>query len=155
MKKALIGVALLALALPLVAQEGPVVDRAKQEITRFLGLGEAQVTKWDELLATREDAVGALKEQVKGLEEQLRALLGQPAPDAATVGALVIQLKGLRDQIEAANHTYLEGFEAVLTQEQTTKLNAMRHAARLEPLVPAFRLFGLVPPPGVQQPPAQ
>ena len=153
MKKVLIGVALLTLALPLVAQEHPVLDRARQEVINFLALEETQVTKWDELLAAREAAVTPLREQVKGLEEQLKTLLGQEIPDAAAVGALVIQIKGLQEQIQAAKQTYLDGFEAVLTADQTGKLNAVRRAARIEPLIPAFRLFGLVHPSGVQQPP--
>ena len=121
------------------------VDRAQHEVATFLGLDESQVTAWDELIEARVETVEGLQAQIEPLEEQLVALLAQPTPDAAAVGALVIQIKGLRDQVRAANEAYQDGFEGLLTEEQSGKLGAVRRAARLEPLVPAFRLLRLVP----------
>jgi hypothetical protein len=150
MRRAVVAtIVVLALVAPLHAQQGPIANQGQQQVVRFLGLDEQQVTKWNELLDARGQAVKALRDQIKGLEEQLRAELAKATPDAAVVGGLVIQIKGLRDQIEPANQAYLDGFEAMLTEEQAGKLGAVRRAARLEPLLPAFRLFGLVPPPEV------
>ena len=151
MRKLVIVVATLLLAVPLLAQEGQVADRAQQQVIRVLALETQQVTQWDELLASRETAVKGFAEEIKGLEEQLRAELAKATPDPATVGALVIEIKGLRVQIEAANQTYVEGFEGLLTEEQTGKLQGVRRAARIEPVLPAFRLLGLLPPPEVVQ----
>ncbi len=145
MRRVLVLMAVLSLAVPVVAQERPVVDRAEREVAAFLGLEESQVTAWEGLLETRGAAVKALQEEMDPLEEQLAALLGQTSPDPAAVGALVIQVKGLKEEIRAANDAYQDGFEALLTEEQAGKLGVVRRAARLEPIVPAFRLLGLVP----------
>ncbi len=119
---------------------------AKQAITEFLGLTEDQVAQWDALLAAREDAVAPLREQLKSTGEQLKELLNGPSPDPGAVGTLVISGQTLGEGIQAAHEVYVDGFEAMLTPEQKGKLGAVRRAARLAPLVPAFGVFGLLPP---------
>ena len=134
------------LALPAVGQEGPIAGGAKNEVIQFLGLTADQVAGWDGLIATREQTVPPLREQLKGVREQIRGLLDQPTPDPTAVGALVIQADGLKDQIEAGEKSYLDGFEGLLGLDQLAKLHFMRRAEKAVPLLPAFRLFGLVPP---------
>jgi hypothetical protein len=130
-----------------VADEGaPDHPKAKQAVTEFLSLVADQVTQWDGLLAAREAAVAPLAEQLKSTEEQLNELLNGDTPDPSAVGTLVISGKTLREGIQAANRTYIEGFEAMLTVDQKGKLGAVRRAARLAPVVPAFGVFGLLPP---------
>ena len=145
-RKALLWVVMLVVAMPVVAQEHPLADRAKGEVIRFLALTPEQVTEWDGLLTTRHDALVPLREQLRAVEEQLRGLLEQPSPDPTAVGNLVLQGKGLKDQIETANKAYLDGFEGMLGAEQNAKLHFLRRAERAEPLFPPFRLFGLLPP---------
>jgi Spy/CpxP family protein refolding chaperone len=124
----------------------PEFPRAKQAITEFLALGEGQVAEWDALLAAREAAVAPLREQLRSTEEQLRELLEGDNPDPNAVGTLVISGKTLREGMQAAHKTYVDGFEAMLTPDQKGKLGAVRRAARLAPLLPAFGIFGLIPP---------
>ena len=57
----------------------------------------------------------------------------------------MLKAKALREQIAAANQVYVDGFDALLTMEQRTKLAFLRRAERAGPLFPAFRLFGLLP----------
>lgn len=128
------------------ADEGaPDHPKAKQTVTEFLALTADQVAQWDELLAAREAAVAPLAEQLKSTEEQLRELL-KGDPDPSAVGTLVISGKTLREGIQDANRTYVDGFEAMLTMDQKGRLGAVRRAARLAPVLPAFGLFGLLPP---------
>ena len=122
--------------------------RAKAAIGEFLALTENQVAEWDALLAAREEAVAPLREQLLATEEQLRELLQSENPDPGAVGTLVLSGKTLREGIGATHRTYVEEFEAMLTNEQKGKLGAVRRAARLAPLVPAFGAFGLLPLPG-------
>ncbi|MFH1176368.1 MAG: Spy/CpxP family protein refolding chaperone [Acidobacteriota bacterium] len=145
MKRAVLAMMLLALAVPALADETPEQPRGKEAIIRYLSLTDAQVEQWDALIESREATVSALREQLRGVEEQLRDLLKGENPDAQAVGALVISGRNLREQIEEANKAYLEGFEALLTREQAARLAGMRRVARLAPLVPAFVHFGLVP----------
>ena len=53
--------------------------------------------------------------------------------------------KTLREGIGEAHMTYVRGFEALLALEQKGRLGALRRAERLQPLFPAFRVFGLLP----------
>jgi len=121
--------------------------RAREVVIQFLGLTPDQMTAWDALLETRKAAVEPLREDLQATEKDLRDLLQGDNPDPAAVGALVLKAKALREQIAAANQAYVDGFDALLAAEQRTKLAFLRRAERAEPLFPAFRLFGLLPPP--------
>ncbi len=121
--------------------------RAREAVIKFLGLASDQVASWDALLAARKVAVEPLQEVLQATEKELQGLLQADNPDPAAVGKLVLKAKELREQIGAAHKAYVEGFEAMLTAEQKNKLAFLRRAERAAPLVPAFRLFGLLPPP--------
>ncbi len=136
----------VAVAVPVLAQEGPIRERGMEAVARFLALTPEQVDQWKGLLETQEAALTPLREQLRATEEQLAGLLRSDNPDATAVGTLVLQGKGLREQMGAVHRAYLEGFDALLTPEQAQRLAAIRRAERLEPLFPAFRMFGLLPP---------
>ncbi|KDA53455.1 hypothetical protein EG19_04410 [Thermoanaerobaculum aquaticum] len=138
--------ALLFLAFPVAAQESEELPfpQAREAVARFLQLTPEQVTQWEALLTTLRETVAPLEEQLRGLEGQLAELLKQENPDAAAVGALVIQIKGVREAIAQAHRQYVNGFEAMLTSEQTAKLRFIRQAERVMPLIPAFRAVQLV-----------
>ena len=143
-KKVLGVVAVLALVLPVAAQETPVVDHAHVTVVNVLQLTPEQVTAWDALLTTRKEAVTPLREDLGDVLGQLKALLDEPDPDAEDVGNLTIQAKDLRDQIHAANVAYLEGFQSLLDEEQATKLAFLRRADKVRKVLPAFKVFGLI-----------
>ena len=146
MRKVLLTVVIAALALPVLGQDGVILETPRDAVIRFLALTPDQATAWDALVAVREQAVPPLRDQLTGLEEQIKGLLAQPGPDPSAVGALVIQAAGVRRQLEAARGAYVGGFEAMLAADQLARLNFMRRAERAAPLVPAFRLAGLLPP---------
>ena len=155
----------LALAVPALAQQGqgqgrgprPEIamagaqagdldgSRAREVVVRFLGLTAEQVTAWDALLETRKAAVEPLRTELQATEKELAELLKGENPDATAVGTLVLEAKALREQIAAANEAYVDGFEALLTEEQKGKLAFLRRAERAQEMFPAFRLFGLLP----------
>ena len=62
------------------------------------------------------------------------------------MGSLVLQAHGVRDQIRAAESAYVDGFGAMLAADQQAKLGFLRRAEQAQPLIPAFRIFGLLPP---------
>ena len=119
-------------------------SRAREVVVRFLGLTAEQVTAWDALLETRKAAVEPLRTELQATEKELAELLATENPDATAVGTLVLKAKALREQIAAANEAYVDGFEALLTDEQKGKLAFLRRAERAQELFPAFRLFGLL-----------
>lgn len=121
--------------------------KAREAVVQFLGLAPDQANAWEGLLATRKSMVEPLREDLQAAEKELQQLLQRDKPDPAAVGSLVLRTKDLREQIASANKAYLDGFEAMLTAEQKNKLAFLRRAERAAPLFPAFRLFGLLPPP--------
>jgi Spy/CpxP family protein refolding chaperone len=145
MLKRVIGVvAVLALVLPAAAQETPIADHAHDTVVNVLQLTPDQVTQWDALLATRRATAEPIRENLQDVGGQLKALLAEDNPDPAAVGDLVIQARDLRAQIAAANQDYIDGFEALLNDQQAKKLKFLRAANKAARVLPAFRLFGLV-----------
>ena len=147
MRKVLLALVVLALAVPALADDGPLAQRAKGEVVGFLALTPDQVAQWDALLAVRQQAVPPLRTQLQGIEEQLKTLLAQSNPDPAAVGTLVLQAHGVREQIRAAESAYVDGFNAMLATDQQAKFAFLHRAEKAVPLIPAFRLFALLPPP--------
>jgi hypothetical protein len=137
---------LVVLALPALGQEEAILGTPRDEVIRFLALTSDQVATWNALIATRERTVPLLRDQLKRIEEQIRGLLAQPSPDPATVGGLVIQADGVRRQLEAARGAYVGGFEEILSADQLARLDFLRRAEKAVPVLPAFRLAGLLPP---------
>ncbi len=146
MRKALLFVIVALLALPVLAQQDAIPVDPKGDVIQFLALTPDQVAQWDALIATREQTIPPLRDQLRAIEDQIKALLAQPNPDPAAVGALVIQASPIKGQSEAAKAAYVNGFEAMLTADQLAKLNFIRRAEKARPLIPAFRLSGLLPP---------
>lgn len=142
------GLGLAGLAAPALAQEPgpPDLPRAKQAVARYLQLTPDQVTAWDGLLAARAAALEPLRLELRDTEEALRDLLAEENPDPFAVGELVLAGKELREQIGQVNRDYARAFDALLQPEQKARLGALRRAELLEPLFPAFRLLGLLPP---------
>ncbi len=147
MRKVLLALVVLALVVPALADDGPLALRAKGEVVGFLALTADQTTQWDALLATREQTVPPLRTQLQGIEDQVKALLAQSNPDPAAVGNLVLQAHGVREQIQAAESAYVDGFAAMLTTDQQARFGFLRRAEQARPVIPAFRLFALLPPP--------
>jgi hypothetical protein len=141
------GNVLVAVAAGADDPSSPGRPHARQVVTTFLALTPDQVTQWDTLLASREAAVAPLRDQLESTTDQLKELLDSTDPDPGAVGTLVISAKTLREGIQASDATYAESFAGLLDQGQKAKLTAVRHAARLAPVLPAFGLLGLLPPP--------
>lgn len=173
MKHALVVLTVLALALPAAAQTAPPrvgapppapdpvfaeleldnaqaahipPERAREIVIRTLVLTESQQADWDVMLADLRDTLEPLRDQLKDVEEALRDLLGQSDPDPTEIGELILEGKDLREQMGAAHQAYLQAFEGMLTPEQKAKLGFLRRAKQVVPLLPAFNLFGLLPP---------
>jgi hypothetical protein len=147
MRKALLALVVLALAVPALADDGSLALRAKGEVVGFLALTPDQTAQWDALLVTRGQTVPPLRTQLQGVVDQLKTLLAQSNPDPAAVSNLVLQAHGVREQIRAAESAYTEGFSAMLATDQQAKLAFLHRAEKARPVIPAFRLFGLLAPP--------
>lgn len=132
--------------------EAPALPRPKEVVARFLSFTPEQVAQWDALLETLQATVRPLAQQIAANDRQLADLLKQPSPDPAAIGNLILANRGLREQIRQAHQVYLTAFEALLTAPQKEKLAFIRRAERVQPIIPAFKVLGLIPPPAPAQP---
>jgi Spy/CpxP family protein refolding chaperone len=173
MRRVLIAIMLLALAAPVAAQQrsqakpvgdlsleflfeqdalesavakGTEPEHARRTIIKYLGLTEDQIAAWDELLETARAEAGPIRDLIRANNEELKALLDAGDPDPAAVGDLVIANVDLHRQLGDIHRSYVEGFHGLLDEQQMGRLNLVRRAARVQPVIPAFRLFGLIGP---------
>ena len=129
---------------PGAGPNAPIPENPMRVLARFLQLTEQQVADMRTLLEARKDIVEPLMKQIPEKEKELRDLLNSPNPDPAAVGRVTIAMHDLRMQAEEARKDFAAGFEALLTAEQKTRLNAARQAARLQPVVGALRELGII-----------
>lgn len=115
-------------------------------IAHFLELTEQQGEAVREILdAARVDSQ-LLRESIRVLEEALRVEINSDDPSEAIVGALVLEIHELKGQLQELRQGVVEDIKALLDEEQLQKLEAVRHAAALQPVVHAFHDLGLIPP---------
>ena len=116
---------------------------ALQAVVRFLQLRPDQVEILQQLLQARQEAVAPLLQAIGEHERRLRELLesGGTPPE---VGQVVIELHALQAQVALVQQSFLANWENLLDPEQRQRLEAVRQAARLQPIVPAFRQLQLL-----------
>jgi len=127
----------------------PALDvlRALRLVTGYLDLSEDQAVQVREILRTSADETLALRDQRRELEAALRDELNAEEPSVETVGQLTIEIHEIRQAMAATAADSLESIRSLLTEGQLAKVEAVRLAARLEPVVNAFKVLGLLPPP--------
>ncbi len=150
MKKVLIVLFALAVVSPVFAQEGPpegpppIAVAAHHQVVEFLNLDENQVAAWDEIYLIHRDAEQPVKEEMRILEAELREMIDAGNADPATVGDLVLQIADLRAELGEIHMTYHEDFMTLLDEDQGRRLGFIARADRVQPIIPAFKLFELI-----------
>jgi len=145
MKRLLIGLIALAIVMPVAAQETPLGEAAKNGIIHYLDLTPDQVVAWDQLIEDFEADAQPLREAIAEIQTQIEELFAGGDPDPALLGELMIQRRNLVEQLAQVRADYVDGFEALLDENQFKRLRLIRRADRVEPLIPAFRLYRLLP----------
>jgi hypothetical protein len=166
MRGTLVAAALIALATPVFAEESPFADplgeisfdfalassvekaaprdNAKNIIIEFLELTPEQVEIWNGLLAALQGDSEGIRQEMRANNEDLREQFESGDPDAEAVGELVIANHELGRELGGLHRVYVEGFQEMLEQSQRHRLNLVRRADRIKPVIPAFRAFGLL-----------
>ncbi len=109
-----------------------------QVVADFLQLQSGQVSELEQLLQARQAALVPLFQTAQALIQQLGNLLNSGG-SPEQVGAVVIQIHALQQQMAQAQQGFLSQFVAILDTEQLQKLQAVRIAAQLQPILPAFQ----------------
>ncbi len=114
-------------------------------VAEFLALSEEQLSLWVELREETQPQLEMLGHEVKALEHRLQEELESEEPAAPMIGVLVLEIRARRAQFETIFRTRAEDFAEALDDEQRERLFLIHRAAQLQPLLPAFRQFGLLP----------
>jgi len=109
-----------------------------QIVVQFLQLQPAQVQELGQLLQARQAAVDPFLQGIQQRVQQLEALLNAGGNPAA-VGVLVIQIHTLQQQVAQVQQDFLSKFVSLLDPEQQQRLEEVRIAAQLQPILPAFQ----------------
>jgi len=109
-----------------------------QIVAQFLQLRPDEVQELGQLLKARQAAVVPLLQGIQQRVQQLEALLNSGG-SPADVGMLVIQIHTLQQQVAQEQQDFLSNFVNLLAPEQQQRLEAVRIAAQLQPILPAFQ----------------
>jgi hypothetical protein len=109
-----------------------------QVVAEFLQLRPGQVSELEQLLQARQAALVPKFQAVQAKTQQLGILLNTGG-NPAQVGVLVIQIHALQQQTAQAQQAFLAQFVAILDSDQLQELQAVRIAAQLQAILPAFQ----------------
>jgi len=151
MKKVLIVLFALAIVSPVLAQEDPpdgpppIVVAAHNQVVEFLELTPEQVETWNEMYIIHREGEQLARDEIRILEADLKDLMDAGDPDPAAVGELVLQIAALRAEVGEIHRVYHEDFMTLLDEDQARRLGFINRADRVQPIIPAFKLFELIP----------
>lgn len=149
MKRTLVLFTVMMVAVPLAAQEAeappPIVEAAHNQVAKFLQLTEEQVAAWDVMYQVHRDAERPLQGDLRAVQEEIDALFEAGDPDPADLGELVIERHALGDMLLDVHVVYHEDFVALLDDDQVRRLGFIARADDVQQIIPAFKLFELVP----------
>jgi hypothetical protein len=131
----------IVFAAPVFAQQPP---DPVAVVAQVLQLSSDQITAWTTILHARQAAIEPLVQQAQTQQQAVAQALGSANPDPMTVGQAVVALHALQVQIADANSRSTGDFEKLLTSDQLQRLNGIRGAAQVCPIVPAFAATGLL-----------
>jgi len=172
MKRLLLAALMVALATPLAAQsrnvaarvsyapvdievpdsladlartKGTAPEHAQRIIVEFLELSEVQVDAWELLIEESRADSDPRQQRAEEIQAELEILFETGDPDPAVVGELVIERRAIGEELVMIHRHYVDEFEhAILTEDQHRQYHLVRAADRVQPLLPAFRVMGLL-----------
>jgi Spy/CpxP family protein refolding chaperone len=149
MKKIMMLAMIMVVALPVLAQEGgdppPIVEAAHNQVARFLQLSDDQVEQWDLIYRIHRDAEQPLQEGLRAVQEEIDALFESGPPNSADLGELVIERHALSEALREVHVVYYEDVLTLLDESQARRLRFIARADEVQQIIPAFKLFELIP----------
>jgi len=138
----LLTVILMTAAHAVLADDQP--PQPVQVVATVLQLSDAQVASWMQILVARQEALAPLQQQLQANQKAIEAALQLSSPDAQAIGQLFIDRKTLEMQAAGVVAGAATQFDALLTSDQRTRLQQIRAASQVCPVVPAFQATGLL-----------
>jgi hypothetical protein len=140
MKRFALIVCALLCAVPIFAQQPDPVS----VISHVLELSDDQITAWKAILNTREAALLPIAQQAHAKQEAITHALAESNPDPVAIGNAIIELNRLQAQIGVVNAQGATDFQHLLSDEQVQRLDGIRGAVQVCPIVPSLQATGLI-----------
>ena len=140
MKRFALILCVLLFSSPIFAQQPDPVS----VVAHVLELSDDQLKAWSVILHTREAALQPIAQQAQAKQEALGHALADPNPDPVAIGNAFIELRKLQDQIGVINAKAATDFQHLLNEDQMQRLDGIRGAAQVCPIVPALQATGLL-----------
>jgi Heavy-metal resistance len=140
MKRFALIVCVLLFCSPIFAQQPDPVS----VVAHVLELSDDQLKAWSVILQAREAAMKPIAEQAQAKQEALGHALADPNPDPLAIGNAFIELHRLQYQIGVVNAQGATDFQHLLNEDQMQRLDGIRGAAQVCPIVPALTATGLM-----------
>ena len=150
MKKFLVILVALAVTGPVLAQEAygeppPIVEASHNAVVAFLDLTPGQVADWDYYYRIHRNEERPLKEEIAVVQEELEELFAMAETDFEAIGELVVLRRDLGEDLIDVHVRYHESFVSVLDESQVQRLRFIARADGVQKIIPAFKLFELIP----------
>jgi uncharacterized membrane protein len=113
-------------------------------VSNFLQLSEAQTASLIVMIQSRDAAIRPIAEVLQAKQQALQHLLDTPNADAAAVGRLMIEINAGQHQIAMLAQSAAASFASTLTDEQKKRMDVVRQAEQVAPVIPAFKAVGLI-----------
>jgi hypothetical protein len=114
-----------------------------QIVVQFLQLQPHQVQEFQQLVQSRQAVIAALLDQIQQRTQQLDKLLNSGG-NPQQVGVLVIQIHVLQQKVIQVQQDFLSRFVGLLDNDQRQRLETVRIAYQLQPILPAFEQLNLL-----------
>jgi len=127
---------------PLVGLDDALNAASLSVVAEFLGLAPPQLAALTELIDARARVQAPLQARAHELQRRLEQALTQ-GRDPAEVGLLAGEIFDTNQALARAQAEFLTHVEGVLLPDQLQRWAFVHHAARLHPIVPAFRRLSI------------
>jgi hypothetical protein len=147
MKRILIALVAVALVTPVFAQEEPppIVEASHNAVVAFLQLTPEQIEDWHLIYQIHREAEQPLQRMIAEVQAAIDELFEAGEPDPAEIGVLFIERRALTEELVQVHVVYHGDFVLILDDAQVLKLRFVARADDIQKIIPAFKLFELIP----------
>ena len=147
MKRFLMALVAVALVTPVFAQEEPppIVEASHNAVVAFLQLTPEQVEDWRLIYQIHRDAEQLIQEDIRAVQVAIEEYFDSGVDDPAAVGLLFTQRRALTEALVQVHVDYHADFVLILDDAQARKLRFIARADDVQKIIPAFKLFELIP----------
>jgi len=147
MKRLMIALVAVALVTPVFAQEEPppIVEASHNAVVRFLQLTPEQVEDWHVIYQIHRNLEQPRQQEIAEVQAAIDEAFEAGEPDQAEIGALFIQRRALTEELVQVHLDYHQDFVLILDDAQARRLRFIARADDVQKIIPAFKLFELIP----------